>query len=272
MPITLSVVIPTFNRRERIQRCLDSALAQTSPADQIIVIDDGSTDGTEEWIRSHYPNIDLVVQTNQGVSAARNTGIRHASSDWIAFLDSDDIWMPNKIERQLAHLQTDPGTLICHTEEKWIYQGRAKTVSPAYRKKGGWIFEFCLPLCAISPSTSLIHKSVFDKVGVFDESLPACEDYDLWLRIASRYPVALVDEALIEKHGGHPDQLSNQRGLDAYRIQALQKIIDTDSLGAEHRALAIETLKSKCAILANGAQKHGRIDEAKRFQSISNRY
>jgi len=113
---------------------------------------------------------------------------------------------------------------------------------------------------------------VFDKVGLFDEAFLACEDYDLWLRIASRYPVGLVDEVLIEKHGGHADQLSNQRGLDSYRIEAIEKALNTNTLNSNHRILAIETLQSKCAILANGAEKHGRVAEAKRFRDISNRF
>lgn len=272
MSFTLSVVIPTFNRRSTLARCLESVFEQTRPVDQLIVVDDGSTDGTEDWIRASHPTIDLVTQTNKGVSAARNAGIRIATSQWLAFLDSDDIWLPAKIEKQLALLQSNPEYKICHTEEKWLYQGREKKIPLAYRKRSGWLFEHCLPVCAISPSTAVIHRSLFDTVGVFDENLPACEDYDLWLRIASRYPVGLVDESLIEKHGGHPDQLSNQRGLDAFRIEALEKLLQTDSLKPTDRALAIDTLQSKCAILANGAEKRGRGEEAMRFRNISRRY
>lgn len=272
MPFTLSVVIPTYNRRATLGRCLESVFRQTRAVDQVIVVDDGSTDGTEDWIRSSFANINLVTQTNQGVSAARNTGIQTASSQWIAFLDSDDVWLPTKIEKQIALLKANPEYKICHTEEKWIYQGSEKKIPASYRKRNGWIFEHCLPVCAISPSTAVIHCDLFDTVGLFDENLPACEDYDLWLRITASYPVALVDEPLIEKHGGQPDQLSNQRGLDAYRIQALEKLLLTKSLNPAHRSLAIETLQSKCAILAKGAEKQGRAEEANRFRSISSQY
>jgi len=271
-PFELTAVVPTFNRRTTLGRCLDSILNQTCPVNSIIVVDDGSTDGTEEWIRSTYPTVQLISQSNQGVSSARNTGIRSASTDWIAFLDSDDAWLPDKIERQIEFLQSNSEYKICHTEEKWIYQGKQKKVPPAYAKQGGWIFERCLPVCAISPSTALIHRSVFDEVGTFDEDLPACEDYDLWLRIASRYSVGLVDETLIEKHGGHPDQLSNQRGLDVYRIKALENILKTGGLKTKYRTLAIVTLQSKCAILANGAEKRDRTEQAEHFRNISQQY
>jgi len=271
-PFELTVVIPAFNRQATLARCLDSVLNQTRSVDHVILVDDGSTDGTKEWIRSTYPSVQVISQPNKGVSAARNTGIQAATTDWIAFLDSDDAWLPNKTECQIAFLQSHVEYKICHTEERWIYQGIPKKVPAAYAKHGGWIFEHCLPVCAISPSTTFIHRSVFDKVGLFDEAFLACEDYDLWLRIASRYPVGLVDEVLIEKHGGHADQLSNQRGLDSYRIEAIEKALNTNTLNSNHRILAIETLQSKCAILANGAEKHGRVAEAKRFRDISNRF
>jgi glycosyltransferase involved in cell wall biosynthesis len=271
-PFELTAVVPAFNRRTTLARCLDSILNQTRPVEHIIVVDDGSTDGTEEWIRSTYPTVQLISQPNQGVSSARNAGIRAAPTDWIAFLDSDDEWLSNKIERQIAFLQTNSECKTCHTQENWIFRGKQKKVPLAYAKYGGWIFAHCLPVCAISPSTALIHRSVFEEIGYFDEALPACEDYDLWLRIASRYSVALVDEALIMKHGGHSDQLSNQRGLDAYRIKALENILNTAVLKPEYRTLAIETLQSKCAILANGAEKRERTEEAERFRSISQRY
>ena len=271
-PFELTAVVPTFNRRTTLARCLNSILNQTCLVDSIIVVDDGSTDGTEEWIRSTYPTVQLISQSNQGVSSARNTGIRAAPTDWIAFLDSDDAWLPDKIERQIEFLQSNSEYKICHTEERWIFRGKQKKVPLAYAKHGGWIFERCLPVCAISPSTALIHRSVFDEVGTFDEDLPACEDYDLWLRIASRYSVGLVDETLIEKHGGHPDQLSNQRGLDVYRIKALENILNTGVLKPKYRTLAIVTLQSKCAILANGSEKGDRTEQAEHFRNISQQY
>ena len=272
MARSVSVVIPTYNRLHTLDRCLSSVFTQTQPVDEIIIVDDGSTDGSADWIRDQHPDIQLIQQANRGVSAARNTGIQAAKSEWIALLDSDDEWLPNKIEAQLAAIDQSPGSRLCHTEENWIYQGTPKTMPEAYHKRNGWIFEHCLSRCAISPSTVLIQQSLFDEIGFFDESLPACEDYDLWLRICSRYPVTLVDKPLIAKHGGHSDQLSNQRGLDTYRIQSLDKLLREDYLKPQHRSMALETLTAKCAIVANAATKRGNLEEAERFREIASRH
>ena len=265
----IAVVIPTFNRRHTLRRCIDSVFGQNAQPKEIIVVDDGSTDGTATWLRDNFPEIRLIEQENSGVSAARNSGIRISTTEWIAFLDSDDCWLPEKLDKQMNALERNSNFRICHTEERWIYRGKERSVDEAYRKKHGWIFEHCLPVCGISPSTTIIHKSVFDEIGLFDEHLPACEDYDLWLRITSRMPVLLVDEPLIEKHGGHKDQLSAQWGLDKWRIQALQKILGEQHLSEEHRGLAKAQLREKCRKYSEGLEKHGKIEEAEYYRSLS---
>lgn len=251
----LAAVIPTYNRGRSIRRCLDSVYSQTRIPEEIIVVDDGSTDGSTSHLEKQYPGIRVLFQKNQGVSAARNTGIREAKSEWIALLDSDDVWLKSKCDKQLKALQNHPNYHICHTHEKWIYKGREKQIPQNYHKKSGWIFSDCLPVCAISPSTAIVSRELLISIGLFDQTLPACEDYDLWLRIASRYPVLLVDEALIEKHGGHSDQLSDQRGLDLYRIQALEKFLNRSNSKTEYKKMARETLIKKCNIVIQGAEK-----------------
>ena len=163
-----------------INRALDSVLLQSLPAKEIIVIDDGSTDQSREFIRNKYPNIRLLTQENKGVSAARNFGIREASGDWFALLDSDDEWVPEKLEMQIMSLMNNSDYKVVHSNEIWIKNGKTLKQLKKHRKIGGYIFEHCLPLCAISPSSIMIHRDIINEVGLFNESLPVCEDYDMW--------------------------------------------------------------------------------------------
>jgi glycosyltransferase involved in cell wall biosynthesis len=263
----ISAIVPTFDRAPRLARALDSILAQTRPADELIVVDDGSTDGTRELIAERFPAVRYLRQENQGVSAARNLGIAAALGDWIALLDSDDEWRPEKLERQLLAL-AGSGAKICHTDEIWIRGGRRVNPGRRYARRSGRIFRDCLPLCAISPSSVLIHRTVFAAAGTFDEQLPACEDYDLWLRICSCFPVLLVDEPLVIRHGGRADQLSRSvPGLDRYRIRALEKILLSGDLDAGDRHAALATLIDKTSIFAQGAARRGRDREAAAFRA-----
>jgi len=266
------VVIPTFNRRGLLPRAIDSVLKQTRLPQEIIVVDDGSTDGSAEMVGKQFPLVHLIVQENRGVSAARNAGINFASGDWLAFLDSDDEWLPEKLERQMKMLAKHREMKICHSGELWLRNGRPLAQKKKHRKPSGWVFQKCLELCAISPSSALIHREIFDTVGLFDESLPACEDYDLWLRISVRYPVYCVEEPLTVKHGGHSDQLSNQWGLDRYRIRALEKILTSGLLNAEDALAARRTLQNKCLIYAQGALKRGKTGEHDYYAQLAENY
>ncbi len=252
----ISVVIPTFNRVTRLPAALQSVLSQHHPVHEIIVIDDGSTDNTGACIRQRFPQVDYVYQSRRGVSSARNHGIRLASGDWVAFLDSDDRWLPHKLTTQVRALSAAPELAICHADEIWIRNGRRVNPKRKHAKSGGWIFKACLPLCVISPSAVLINRLIFDEVGLFDENLPACEDYDLWLRICARYPVGYIAEPLIEKHGGHADQLSRQYwGMDRFRVRALEKILNAGQLQATDARAAVMTLVEKLRIIVSGAAK-----------------
>ncbi len=249
-------------------RALESVMAQTCPPAEVVVVDDGSTDGTAELVEERFPGFCVLRQENLGVSAARNRGIEASKGEWIALLDSDDEWQPEKLDRQLAALREFPELRICHTEEIWIRKGRRVNPRRIHAKHGGWIFERCLPLCVMSPSSIVIHRSVFDDVGLFDEALPACEDYDLWLRICSRYPVLYVDEPLVVKYGGHEDQLSSRiRGLDRYRIRALEKLLKDDHLSATDRLASVAMLCRKMEIYIAGAKKRGRLQEVADYET-----
>lgn len=224
-------------------------------------------------LRREFPQVNYHYQDNLGVSAARNLGIQHTSGDWLAFLDSDDEWLPEKLTNQKAALTANPEYKICHTEENWIRNGIQVNVPKKYAKTGGWIFSHCLPLCAMSPSSMLIHRSVFADVDLFDTQLPACEDYDLWLRITANYPVLLVEQPQINKHGGHEDQLSQAFwGMDRFRISALQKIINTGQLSEQNHKAAVNMLVKKAGIYLNGVTKRGKTDEASYYRQLIQRY
>ena len=261
------MVVPTFDRASVLSRALDSVIEQTRLPAEVIVVDDGSTDATAELVESRFPGVRLLRQENRGVSAARNRGIEASRGEWIALLDSDDEWRPRKLERQLSALEAQPDLRICHTDEIWIRKGRRVNPRQIHAKHGGWIFEHCLPLCAMSPSSIVIHRSIFEAVGMFNEALPACEDYDLWLRICSRYPVLYVDEPLVVKYGGHEDQLSSRIwGLDRFRIQALEKVLCDGSLSDDDRESAAAMLLQKVDIYLTGARKRGKSSDVKEYE------
>ncbi|HIC73613.1 MAG TPA: glycosyltransferase family 2 protein [Candidatus Marinimicrobia bacterium] len=263
----MSAIIPTFNRAHLLPRAVDSILSQTLPPHSVIIVDDGSTDGTEKLIKKNYPEIKYLKQDNLGVSAARNAGITATSCEWLAFLDSDDEWLPEKLARQMEVLNLAPAMKICHSGEIWIRNGKRVNPLKKHSKSGGWMFKKDLPICCISPSSAMIHRSVFDNVGLFEESLPACEDYDLWLRVTSSYPVLYISEKLVVKHGGHQNQLSEKYwGMDRFRIQALENIILSGNLSDENLNDAKQMLQEKTKIFSNGARKRGRTAEAEKCE------
>jgi len=263
----ISVIVPTYNRAQQLPRALDSILCQSCSPKEIIVVDDGSTDETSALMTSEYPEIVFIQQQNTGVSSARNVGIKRASGDWIAFLDSDDEWLPEKLEIQMKALYENPGEKICHTNEIWIRNGKRVNPKKKHEKFGGWIFQKCLPLCCISPSSVIIHKSIFKEIGLFDYSLPVCEDYDLWLRITARNPVLYIEEPFLIKYGGHEDQLSKKYwGMDRFRIKSLEKIISSRVLSDLDENAAKKMLMKKIYIFIQGAQKRGNIKEVKKFK------
>jgi len=265
--LKITVIIPTHNRKVVLGRAIQSVLRQTLPPDEILVIDDGSTDHTAEFVSETFPQVILIKQPNKGVSAARNRGIRIAKHDWLAFLDSDDEWLPQKLEKQVAVLQTQPDFKICHTNEIWIRSGKRVNPKKRHQKFGGYIYEKCLPLCVISPSSVMIHRSVFEDIGVFDENLPACEDYDFWLRACIKYPVLYIEEPLIVKYGGHEDQLSKKFwGMDRFRIYALEKMLSNQQLDARQELQTLEVLLEKISVYMKGARRRGKEEEFKKYQ------
>jgi len=269
----VSVIIPTYNRASWLKGAIDSVLEQTFTNFELLIIDDGSTDDTREIIANYGVQVKYFYQPNKGPSAARNSGIKKARADLITFLDSDDRWLKNKLQTQVDLMITDPGIKICYTDEIWIRRGKKVNPKKIHQKYSGWIYQKCLPLCIISPSSVMIYREVFDKVGLFDESLLVCEDYDLWLRISQRYPITFINEPLIIKNGGHEDQLSQRLwGMDRFRVKALEKMLQENSVSTEDKQATIDILIKKCTILANGCFKRSKIEEGNQYISIIERY
>ncbi len=288
----VAAVVPTFNRAHTLPRALSSILKQSRPVDDVIVVDDGSTDNTAA-IACDFPDVTWLGQNNSGVSAARNHGIRAATSHfrkrfpdreytdlWIALLDSDDEWQPHRVERQLDriaaindHVEPQPDYRLVHSDEVWVRNGVRVNPMKKHEKTGGWIYQRCLPLCVISPSASLIRRDLFDDRGLFDETLPACEDYDLWLRVCAHEPVLYIDEQLIVKYGGHDDQLSQKHwGMDRFRIKALSKMLRAEELNDEQRAATLDMLTHKLSVMETGARKRANTELVTELAQVRNEF
>ena len=259
--MNISVVIPSYNRKDFLKRSIDSAINQTKKPLEIIVVDDGSTDGTETMIKSDYDFVKFIKQKNKGVSAARNIGIKVSIGEWICFLDSDDEWKKDKLEKQINAMKSNPGYKFFHSNEIWIKNGLRINQKKKHKKYGGDIFDKCLDMCRISPSSVMINKTVFDEVGNFNEGLVVCEDYELWLRICDKYKVFFIDEPLIIKYGGHQGQLSYSiKSIENHRIKALEYLI-LENLNRKNKRHAIQMLLSKLNIYLKGLVKRRKNDE-----------
>src|SRR5581483_4557774 len=235
----VTVIIPAYNRKAMLCEAVDSVLAQNYRDFELLVVDDGSTDGTTQELASRYgERVRVLRQANHGVAAARNLGIRSSNGEYIAFLDSDDLWRPKKLAVQMNFMEADRRCRICQTEEIWIRNGVRVNAKSKHRKPSGDIFRASLELCLVSPSAVLMTRELFDEVGGFDETFPVCEAYDLWLRIARDY-----------------------------RVQALKKLLRS-GLSGEKRAWVIDTLARKARILAAGARKRAREAEALEYDTL----
>lgn len=268
-----TVVIPTYNRAGLLPGAIESVLEQTHVDFELLVVDDGSSDGTADIVGKYDDQrLKYVYVPHKGVSFARNTGIKLSQGDYIAFLDSDDRWANRKLEITDKYIGLHPSVNIFHTEEIWYRRGRLLAQKKKHRKYSGFIYKKCLPICCIGMSTAVVSKSLFEEAGMFDTNLPACEDYDLWLRFCSRYEVKLIPFALTIKNGGREDQLSVRPGLDKYRVHALEKLIKSDVLSPLQREMAMSELVKRSGIYAQGAEKRGKHKEAEKFYYIRNQY
>ena len=260
----ISVVIPVFNRRDVVNRAVGSVVAQQDVEREIILVDDGSTDGSSEVVRLEFGDAVRILSlpANGGVSVARNFGIDEARGEWIALLDSDDEWKPRKLARQCQKLRST-GLQICHTDEVWIRNGVRVNPHKHHQKRGGDLFVKSLELCSISPSSLVVRKEIFAQAGRFDAALPVCEDYDLFLRLTCRHEVAYLDEKMVVKYGGHADQLSRKYpAMDQFRVRAIDKLLSAGELEDGQQQQAVKALLRKARIVFEGATKRNNLELA----------
>jgi glycosyltransferase involved in cell wall biosynthesis len=269
----VSVIIPTYNRRAMVREAIDSVLAQSFQDFELVVIDDGSTDGTDQQVsqltddRIRFERIE-----HRGPAGARNRGVELARAPMIAFLDSDDLWAPAKLERHFVFMRANPDCAISQTGEVWMRNGRRVNPGTRHLKRGGDIFIDSLRTCLISMSATMMRTEMFRSLGGFDESMLAAEDYDLWLRILIEHECALLDEPLATRRGGRPDQTSAVTpALDRFRILALTKLLADDGLSPARRSAVVVVLAEKCRIYAGGLHRRGRIDAARFYEDVAER-
>ncbi len=264
----VSVILPTYNREWSLKTAIDSVLFQDYSNIELIVVDDGSQDNTQELLKVYKEKIKVLYQENAGVSAARNLGIKKSQGEFIALLDSDDAWDKRKISCQVEFFMENPDALICQTQEIWIRNSRRVNPKQKHKKPSGMIFDQSLHLCLVSPSAVMMQREIFSLKGYFNEKLTVCEDYDLWLRIASTIPVYLIDKPYTIKTGGHDDQLSGLHSQDKFRIQSLKNLLDAGMLNSDQILKVKEVLKKKCKIYGNGCIKRGKKKEGEYYINL----
>lgn len=224
----ISTIIPTYNNAWFLKEAIDSVLAQTHPAHEIIVVDDGSTDDTGAVVQA-YPQVKYIKKENGGPNSARNVGLAQATGELVAFLDADDRWEPIKLARQVALFEQHPELGLVYGNYKIIDTDGADCPDiptvPLDKELKGMVFEKLLPgnLILGSASNVLIKKSVFDTVGVFDETLRVGEDWDMWLRIAEKYPIDYVDAILVAIRRHTSNQTNNLAHLVKGDIAFIEK-------------------------------------------------
>lgn len=267
-----SVIIPTFNRAHTLSRAIESVLKQSFADFEMIVVNDGSTDHTKTVLEK-YKNILVLDTPNNGVSSARNFAVKNSNGKWLAFLDSDDEWLSDKLKLQKEYIDKNPNSVLVHGEEIWIRKGVRVNPMKKHAKGGGDQFLASLKLCAISPSAAVIRKDIFVELDMFREDYPACEDYDLWLKLTSLYEVGFIEDFLVKKYGGHEDQLSTKYvAMDYWRVKSIDWILKNRNLSEEKRIIAIKVLTKKAEVLIKGYKKHNNLKHLPKIESILNHY
>jgi len=265
----VTVVVPVRDRVEMLRRAVESVLEQTYQDFDLVVVDDASKQdlSSVKDVVEGMGHQWLKRERNEGVAAARNIGTEMVDGEWVAFLDSDDVWAAEKLERQMAWHVEHPEIKISQCEEEWKRNGLPLRKKNSQQQPDGWIFEKCVEVCCISPSCVMMSRRLWQELGGFDTRYRVCEDYELWLRIALRNSVGLVRSEfgpLVTRHGGHDDQLSFAvEAMDRFRVLALLELLNREDLLEEQRQLVEQGISKKSELLENGAKKRGKETDAK---------
>jgi glycosyltransferase involved in cell wall biosynthesis len=271
--IHFSIITPSFNRCDLLKRSITSVLKQTYKDFELIIIDDGSTDDTKSLIEKEFPQVKYIYTQNQGVSAARNLGVKNSKYDWVCFLDSDDQWHESKLEAYAKYIAENRNCKLLHSNEVWYRNGVRVNQMKKHQKGGGDQFENSLEFCTISPSTVCMRKDIFLELGGFREDFEVCEDYDLWLKFTSLYLVDFIKEPLINKFGGHEDQLSTKFfAMDAWRIKSLCWVLENRDLDIKRAHKLKTVLLKKCTVLKKGYEKHAHFEKAQKLDLLISKY
>lgn len=271
----VDVVIPVYNRKEYLPFALESVAKQTFKDYTVYVVDDCSDEDLSGVIDDAVNTYNMKIvyirnDKNMGVSFSRNRAIKSSDSKYIALLDSDDRWLPEKLKRQI-NIFNQYDIKVVHTEEIWMRNGKRVNQKKRHYKGSEDFFNRSLELCLMSPSSIMIERSVFDDFGFFDESLPVCEDYDMWLRILSHENVYFIEDPLIVKYGGHVDQLSHKfYAIDRFRVRSLIKLLGDESIKQNNlKKMQIKmVISKKCDILINGALKRDKFEDAEKYRRL----
>jgi glycosyltransferase involved in cell wall biosynthesis len=265
-----SIIIPTYNRAQFLKIAIKSVINQTFNDYELIIVDDGSSDNTKQVVAEFADKrIRYIPKVHQGVAPTRNRGLKEAKGEFICFLDSDDRFCQNKLEITYQYIKKHPRYKVFHTEEIWYRNGGLLSQKVYHKKPSEDVFSAAVKLCCISISTAAIKKEVFTQIGIFDERLPACEDYDFWLRVSAGFPIQLIPQYLTIKEGGQSDQQSKKYpAMDKFRIYALKKILEQGKLTKEKYEIAYKELKNKCSIYSKGAKKRGKLSQASNYQRL----
>lgn len=299
--VGVTVVVPTCNRKDFVTQALHSVFSQNYRNFEIVVVDDGSTDGTAAHLLRTFGAearaVELVARRNpaaltpfyhtfthqgllvryeyhqnRGLGAARNRGIRHARGSYIAFLEAEDIWEPGHLRSQIDFLEGHRGACIARVGERPAKEGPRSRRARRGEVASGNLFAQALEQAPAGISCAVVHRSCFAECGEFDENMPACEDYDLWLRLTARFPVYYVEGPEVTRRAPRPDGSPHAWTSDRFRVYSLEKSFQSGQLDSEQRFLVSQALVRRCERLVEGYRRQKSEERANFYERKRRRF